>query len=171
MATIHGGDKLQKELAKLAVQLRNPRTLRVGFLEGATYPTGSRAALRASYRNRRKKGPIKGQAGGLTVATIAAIQEFGAPSRGIPPRPFFRNMIRAKSGEWPRAIAALLKANNYDARRTLMLTGEAIAGQLRQSIVDTNSPPLKPETIRRKGFAKPLVDTAHMLNSIDYEIK
>jgi hypothetical protein len=102
---------------------------------------------------------------------IAAIQEFGAPSRGIPPRPFFRNMIKAKSGEWPKAIAALLKANNYDARRTLMLTGEAIAGQLRQSIVDTNSPPLKPATIKRKGFAKPLIDTSVMINSIDYEVK
>jgi hypothetical protein len=30
---------------------------------------------------------------------------------------------------------------------------------------------LKPATIRRKGFAKPLVDTGHMLNSIDHEVE
>jgi hypothetical protein len=162
MATIRGGDKLHRELAKLTVKLRNPGTLSVGFLAGATYPTDVK---------RSKRGPNKSLAGGVPVAMIAAIQEFGAPSRGIPPRPFFRNMIKAKSGEWPAAIAALLKANNYDARRTLTLTGEAIAGQLRQSIKDTNTPPLKPATIKKKGFAKPLIDTSHMINSIDYEVK
>ena len=51
------------------------------------------------------------------------------------------------------------------------LAGEAIAGQLRQSIVDTNSPALAESTIRRKGFSKPLVDTGHMLQSVDYEVK
>jgi hypothetical protein len=162
MATIRGGDKLHRELAKLTVKLRNPGTLSIGFLSGATYPVNAK---------RSKRGQKKSLAGGIPVAMIAAIQEFGAPSRGIPPRPFFRSMIKSKSGEWPRAIANLLKANGYDARRTLMLTGEAIAGQLRQSIKDTNAPPLKPATINRKGHSKPLVDTGHMLASIDYEVK
>jgi hypothetical protein len=102
---------------------------------------------------------------------VAAVNEFGAPKAGIPPRPFFRGMIAAHKGEWPNAMAALLKENNYDAARVLQLTGEAIAGQLRQSIVDTNSPPNAPSTIARKGAAKPLVDTGHMLASIDYEVK
>jgi hypothetical protein len=34
-----------------------------------------------------------------------AVQEFGAPSRNIPPRPFFRNMIARKRNEWPTAVA------------------------------------------------------------------
>lgn len=146
MAAIKGGQKLERELKKLASGIAKPASVKVGFLAGATYPDGK------------------------SVAMIAAIQDYGAPSRGIPPRPFFRNMVKTKKGEWPAAIAGLLKSTG-DAEKTLELTGQAIAGQLRQSIRDTNAPPLAASTIRRKGFAKPLVDTGHMLASVDYEVK
>ena len=147
MATVKGGDKFEARLAAITAMVNNASEVRVGCLSEATYPDGT------------------------PVAMIAAIQDFGAPAAGIPPRPFFRNMIAKKSPEWPKAIRDLLKANQYDALRTLQQSGEAIAGQLRQSIVDTNDPPLAPATIRRKGFSKPLVDTGHMLNSVNYQVK
>lgn len=147
MAAIRGGAKLEKFLDDLARKVRQPVTLRVGFLEGATYPDGT------------------------PVAMVAAIQNFGAPRAGIPPRPFFSRMVEDKSDEWPEAIAGLLKRTNYDVVKTFELLGDGIAGQLRQSIVDTNSPPLAESTARRKGFSKPLVDTGHMLNSVDFEVK
>jgi hypothetical protein len=146
MAVIRGGQKLEAALAQLAGKVAKPATLKVGFLQNAKYPDGT------------------------PVAMIAAIQDFGAPKVNIPPRPFFRNMIRRKQKEWAPAIANLLKGNGFDAVAALNKTGQAISGQLRQSIQDTNTPPLKPATIRRKGFAKPLVDTGHMLNSVDYEV-
>lgn len=146
MAGVRGGDRLAQVLERIGVATRRARRVKVGFLERATYPDGKQ------------------------VAMIAAINEFGAPGASIPPRPFFRNMIAAKSGEWPRAISGLLVANEYDAERTLGQVGEAVAGQLRQSIIDTNEPPNAPSTIRRKGHAKPLVDTGHMLQSVSYEI-
>ena len=147
MATISGGDRLAARLTELSKNVTKSAELSVGFLAGATYPTGEH------------------------VATIAAIQEFGAPARNIPPRPFFRNMIAAKADSWPAAVAELLEANNYDATKTLMQTGEGIKGQLQQSIHDTNSPPLAPATIAKKGFDKPLIDTAVMINSIDYKVE
>lgn len=147
MATIKGGDKLQAALARLASRLAQPRTLRVGFLEGATYPDGK------------------------PVAMIAAIQNFGAPRAGIPPRPFFSNMVAKKSPEWPKAIARQLKITNNDVDAALALTGEALRGQLQQEIRETNSPALSPVTIARKGFDKPLIHTGHMLNSVGYEIR
>lgn len=147
MATIRGGEKLEVRLREIADKVSRPATLRVGFLERAKYPDGT------------------------PVAMVAAIQDFGAPRAGIPPRPFFRNMIAAKQGKWPKAIAGLLKANGYDAERALDIAGAAIAGQLRDSIISTNEPPLKPATIRAKGFAKSLVDTGQMLNSVDHEVK
>lgn len=101
---------------------------------------------------------------GKPVALIAAIHNFGK-------WPFFSTMIKEKQAEWGPAIANLLVANNYDALKVLQLTGEAVSGQLRQQIVDTISPPNAPSTIARKGFDKPLVDTGHMLNSVDYEVK
>jgi hypothetical protein len=147
MAKVRGGQKLAAKLRDLTEKLSKPATVRIGFLEGARYPDGT------------------------PVAMIAAIQDFGAPRVGIPPRPFFRNMISAKKGEWPASIAGQLKETNYDVDLTLRRTGEAVVGQLRESIQQTNAPPLKPATIRRKGFEKPLVDTGKMLNSVEYEVK
>ena len=147
MATINGGDRLAAALAKISQGVSQPAVLRVGFLENARYPDGT------------------------SVALVATINEFGAPSRGQPPRPAFRNMVAAKKNEWPPAIANLLKVNDYDAVKTLQQTGEAIAGQLKQSIIQITSPPLKPSTIKRKGFDKPWIEKAHLLNSVAFEVK
>lgn len=147
MATIRGGTKFEGALATLAAKLAKPRTLRVGFLAGATYPSGK------------------------SVAMIAAIQNFGAPRANIPPRPFFSNMVAKKSPGWPKGLARQLKATGNDVDAALALAGEAIRGQLQQEIRETNAPPLSPVTIARKGFAKPLIDTGHMLNSVEYEIR
>lgn len=146
MATIKGGDKLAKKLAQISTQLKRPGTLRVGFLEGATYPDGT------------------------PVAEIAAIHNFGAPRAGIPRRPFFTNMVKKESPEWPKTMGVILKQTNYDTPRTLELMGEGIKGQLQQSIHDTNTPPLAESTVARKGFAKPLIDKSIMINSADYEV-
>ena len=146
MVTISGGKKFEKALQDIADALGGAGSVKIGFLENATYP------------------------GGTPVAMIAAIQNWGAPAAGIPPRPFFSNMIALKSPEWPAAIGGLLVAENYDGPRVLALVGEAVAGQLRQSIRDTNEPALAASTIRRKGHSKPLVDTGHLLNSVSYEV-
>lgn len=146
MATIKGGDKLEKALADIAKRVGRGGEVRIGFLEGATYPDGT------------------------SVPLVAAVQNFGASEKGIPPRPFFSNMVKEKSPQWPAKLGKVLKANDYNVDQSLAQMGEGIKGQLQQSIRDTNSPPLAPATIARKGFEKPLVDTGHMLNSVDYEV-
>lgn len=178
MATLKGGERLAAKLDELAQNLKSGGALKVGFLSGATYPDGT------------------------PVAMVAAIQEFGAPRASIPPRPFFRNMIAAKSTEWPAAIAGLLVGNGYDAHAALSTAGEAIAGQLRESIIQTDAPPLSPVTLMLRKMraddpdlvvsgktvgeaarrvaageayggvsTKPLVDSGHLLQSIDFEVK
>lgn len=160
MATVKGGQKFEAALAILAAKLGQPRTLRVGFLAGATYPDGT------------------------SVAMVAAIQNFGAPSVGIPPRPFFSNMVAKRSPSWPQGIATQLKATGNDVDATLNITGDVIRSQLQLEIRATNSPPLAESTLRRRGYtgapynpkdpktfgAKPLIDTGHMINSVDKEI-
>lgn len=146
MVGLSGGDKLDARLKALAEKIARPATLRVGFLEGATYSDGT------------------------PVALVAAVQNFGSPAQGIPPRSFFTNMIAEKKDRWGDQLAGLLKANDWDATAALNQMGAGIAGQLRQSIVDTNSPPLAPATIKAKGFDTVLIDTAHMLQSVDYEV-
>jgi hypothetical protein len=147
MSKVRGGDVFLERIKGISEKLDRHAVLKVGFLSGATYPDSD-----------------------VNVPTVAAINEFGAPSRGQPPRPFFRNMIAKKKGSWGKAISKLLKENEYSAEKTLRKTGEGISGQLKQSIHDLTSPPLKQSTIDRKGFNKPLISTGHMLNSVDYEV-
>lgn len=142
----------------MASKLGDGAELRVGFLEGADYPG-------TAVKNREGK-MVKTST--VSVATVAASNEFG--NGRAPPRPFFRNMIAEKKAEWAPGVATQFKLNNYDVEKTLNVVGEAIKGQLQQSIIDTNTPPLSPITIERKGFDKPLIDTSIMLNSVDYEV-
>ena len=148
MATIRGGDRLERALMEISRQLGSGGVVAVGFLENAKYPDGT------------------------PVAAVAAWNNFGTPNARypIPPRPFFSNMVANKSPEWPTGIATQLLATNYNIRQTLMLTGAAIQGQLKDSIIQTNSPKLSPYTIARKGFDKPLIETSHMINSVDFEV-
>jgi hypothetical protein len=123
MSRVTGGDKLERVLEAISRKTSKATMVQIGFLEGSTEPDGT------------------------SIPMIAAIQEFGAPRAGIPPRPFFRTMIASKSPEWPGAVADLLIANDYDAAKTLNQAGFAIAGQLQQSIIDTLDPPLSPVTL------------------------
>lgn len=178
MASVKGGDRIKVVLNQMAKSLSSGRYVRAGFLENATYPNGT------------------------PVAMIAAIQDFGAPKVGIPPRPFFRNMIAAKSPQWPQGLARALKATDYDAEKSLALMGEQIKGELQKSIIDTNSPALSPVTVMLRGMkshdqklvvnrrvvaiarqrvaegktnygasTKVLIESGHMSNSVDYEVK
>ena len=147
MAGISGGAKLEAKLEEIAKRLKKGAVVKVGFLEGATYPDGT------------------------SVAMIAALNEFGVPSHGQPPRPAIRNMVAAKKNEWPAAVEKLLEQTDYDAEKTLTLMGEGIAGQLRQSISEIMEPPLAPSTIRRKHSEKPWIETGNLLQSVDYEVK
>lgn len=147
MAQLKGGNRLDAALAEISKKVHRAAAVDVGFLEGATYPDGT------------------------SVPEVAAFNEFGVPSHGQPPRPYFRNMIAENSPSWPKAIALNLVANNYDAAKALDLVGEGIVGQLKQSIADLRDPPLAESTIKAKGFDKPLIDSSHMINSADHRVR
>lgn len=172
-ATLSGGEDLERKLAEIARKISRGANLRVGFLEGATYPDGT------------------------SVAAVAAINNFGAPEKGIPARPFFSNMIRENSGAWGDELAGLLEVTNFDVSRALNMMGEHIASQLRQSIIETVAPPNSPVTNLLKqrfpmgGYdfdevlrawddvaagesapaGKPLVWTGTMLRAVEYEVE
>lgn len=142
---VEGGNKIIVELERIAKALEGA-SVNVGFLENATYPDGTQ------------------------VAAVAYQNEFGRPESDQPPRPYFRRMIADNSGKWPAMLAKAIKASNYDAKTAFTFAGESIKGQLQESINTLTDPPLKPSTVAAKGFNKPLIETAHMLNSVDYEV-
>lgn len=176
MATLSGGDELQKRLAEIAANLGEGKTLRVGFLENATYPDGTKVAL------------------------AAATGEWGNPANGQKPRPYFRNMIASKSTKWGDDLAKIAIAADFDANKSFSLMGEHIKSQLQESIRELTEPALSPVTIllrerfgnnhqdikfsdvqaarrdvakgvRGSASDKPLIWSGHMLNSVDYDIK
>jgi hypothetical protein len=141
MAQFRGGDKFKKKLNEIVAKIGSGKSVKVGYFPESSYPNGTKVAL------------------------VAAVQNFGAPSRGIPPRPFFTNFIQDGQKEWPKVVSASLKVHNYDTAAALAYVGQELEGELRQSIQNTNSPPLKEATIKRKGSSKPLVGTHGLLLS------
>lgn len=141
-----GGEALQTKLQEILRKIKNQPEVKVGFLEGSTYPDGT------------------------PVALVAAINNFGAPAAGIPARPFFSNMVREKSPNWGKSLANILVTNNYDAKKSLALMGEGIGSQLQDSIQKLADPANADSTVARKGFNKPLIETGHMINSVGYEV-
>lgn len=82
-------------------------------------------------------------------AQIAFWNEFGHKGRfPAPARPFFRPMVSEDSPQWPAMMAGELKRNGMDGKKTLAYMGEHIDGELKQSIIETNSPPLSKVTLR-----------------------
>ena len=139
-----GGEALEKILAEYSKKVTKGRLVNIGFPEGGTYPDGT------------------------SIPMVAAMNEFGAPSRNQPPRPFIRLMIAKESPHWGADLGKALKLYDYDAAKSLDVMGMQIQSEMQQSINDLFVPPLAPSTIRRKGFDKPLVDTNLMMNTVTY---
>lgn len=144
MVTVSGGDKLDRALAEIAKRLGKSGTVRAGFFENATYEDGT------------------------SVALVAAVQNFGGGN--VPPRPFFTNAIANNSGQWAGILQGALNATDNNVEASLGMLGEVVVGQIKDSIHQTNAPPLAASTVKAKGFNKPLIDTATMLNSVSYEV-
>ena len=140
--SVEGGARLDKYLRELAVRLGAGAEVSVGFLEGATYPV---------------------EDGGLPVAQVAFWNEFGTTKS--PPRPFFRNMIEDQAPTWAQKLGAAVRYTGYRARPALEILGADIRGHLVESINLLQEHPLAPYTVEKKGFAKPLIDTAVMVRA------
>ena len=110
---------------------------------------------------------------GTPVAYVATIQEFGAPAVNIPPRPFIQPTVRAKKKYWSDILAAQIpkvvlgKTTAFDA---LDLVGMAAKANIQEKISSIYEPPNSPATIKRKGSAKPLIDTGYMLASVSNSV-
>lgn len=142
-------DKVIDALDEIANSLSD-KQLKVGFIDGATYPDGT------------------------PVAMVAATNEYGNPANNQPPRPFFRNAIADHETEWSEDIARGI-GKGLELEHVLSVVGEKIAGDVVQSISSLMDPPLSAATIasrKSKGneSTKPLVDTKVMIRDVHYEV-
>lgn len=129
------------------------KQVKVGFIDGTTYPNGT------------------------SVAMVAATNEYGNPGNNQLPRPFFRNAISEHSTEWADGVARGIRSGApVDA--VLEVVGAQIQGDVVQSIASLMEPALSEATlhIRRNRkvmptkSTKPLVDTRVMIGDVKFEV-
>lgn len=177
---LRGGDQFKAQLQQLARSLNTARGVRIGFLEGATYPEGDGGARLAAAAKRLPAAQqgwkrllmawSKWQAAhpsSLSVAKVAFWNEFGTTTSK--PRPFFRFTIRRHSGQWGVALGRYLRASGFDARIALSKLGMLISEQLQESIMSWPADN-RPLTAFIKGFTHGLVDHAVMARAVDFEV-
>ena len=133
-----------------------------------------------------------GKAAPLTVAEIAAVQEFGTVDGRIPSRSFVRSTFdeqrAALEASSRRLIVAVVLDGTMGVEQALGILGLQLASKIREKITDGAGvpPPNAPSTLRRKlakgawnrnGQAqqngqgpRPLVDTARMLGAIAWAV-
>jgi hypothetical protein len=145
-----------KEWKKLFffLQEANEHNVEVGFFENSKYPS---------------LGDTKGK--DVLVGDVARANEFGSSKQGRPPRPFMRNAQLANSAKWAKVLEKKLKVattrKNY--QNSMLFVGSVIEADIKQSIEDFQKPSLAESTIKAKGFPKPLISTAIMLNSVTHQ--
>lgn len=107
-------------------------------------------------------------------AGILAVHEFGAPEQGIPERSVVRRSIRENLGKYRKLNEQNLRKvvrGDMSVDQALGLLGAVAAGDVQLTIRNADLAPLKPETIRRKGSSKPLIDTGQMIQSVTFEVR
>lgn len=136
-------------LNRIAQKMGKGGVVRVGFLEGRTYPAGP-------------KGKV------LNVAQVAFWQNFG--TKRARARSFFSNTIDELKPTLGARLAKVAIATNYDTKQTLELVGTAIKDRIVRAIAQWPADNA-PSTVSRKGFNKGLIEQGIMQRSVDYEVR
>lgn len=154
---------------------------------GVTHNTGP-ATLRLRVAL-EQLGKVKGQVGffesakyadGTPVAYVAAIQEFGDPEHGIPPRSFMRPTMASRQNVWRELAQSQARAvvrGEVSAVAMMDRIGLQAAGDISKTISQITSPPLSEVTIelrrrKRAGHAisgKTVGDAARAVSAEGYQ--
>lgn len=109
----------------------------------------------------------------MTNAELVAIHEFGAPRAGIPERAPIRTSFDQHERAWQALAARLLQgiiSGKLSTEQALGILGEQAVADMRATVRAGLEPPLKPETIRRKGSSTPLIGSGRIVQSFAWEI-
>lgn len=108
---------------------------------------------------------------GTTVAEVAAYNEYGTGR--IPARPFMRQTVDAKQGDWANLAQNVEKrvVGGMSIHQGLELIAIRAKGHIQEMIDKGDYAPNSPATIRQKKSSHPLIDTSRMRNSVEWKIK
>jgi hypothetical protein len=145
-----GKQQVEEALKKLAEQLQGATRVLVGVPKGA-----------GAYED------------GLTIATVAAVNNFGSADGMIPPRPFLAPAIDKGSPQYQRLAEMMIpKVLSGEMTMTILLEqmGNLAEGHVKQEITDLKIPPNAKSTIAAKGSSNPLIDSGDLRQSIRYVV-
>lgn len=109
-----------------------------------------------------------------TVAQIAFMNEFGSADGRIPERSFMRSAMDENKPELTKFIKKIsgdVVDGKFGPKKGLGLISQKVVNFIKAKI---KSGPFKenaPYTLAMKKSSKPLIDTAQMLNSLEWEIR
>lgn len=112
---------------------------------------------------------------GITMAELAAIHEWGAPSKGIPERSFLRSAIIEGRQDISDLIAQGVSVYLQQGKEVDLAfynrVGLFASNLVKTKIAKGPFKPLSEATIKRKGSSLPLVDTGALRQSITYVVR
>lgn len=146
MFGIEGGERLLKILEAMNKGLESAKSVEAGWEDGNVHPEAE-----------------------VNTATVAAWQEYG--TKKIPARPFMAPARLTNQSKWSSELGKEIKKCAYNVELALGEVGQLMKKDIQQAIMDVYSPPLHPDTIAKKGFSKPLIDSSYMIDHIDVEVK
>lgn len=147
-ASIIGRQQIEQAMKDLAKRLEREQRVLVGVPEGS-----------GSYED------------GLTIATVAAVNNFGSADGRIPARPFLQPPIEDGAPMYRRLAEVMLPrvlSGEMEMRTLLEQMGNLAEGHVKQYITDLRTPPNAQSTIDKKGSDNPLIDTGFLRQSIRY---
>ena len=133
-----------------------------------------RATVRVGILSDSPHQERDGASGALSVAEIAAVHEFGAPAVNVPQRSFIRATVDAEAAEIQRlqeTLFAQVIDGGITEAQALELIGAKVAAMMQARIASNVPPPLKPETVERKGSSVALVDTGQLKSSLTWQVE
>lgn len=145
---------------KLPARQWQSMSVKAGVLENATYPADM-------IRNAETGAEYPDPRAGLKVASIAAALEYGEGQNH--PRPFMQQTFAQRKKEWRDDLVQLL-VDGAPVRSAMMTVGQVMKEDIKKTITDW--PADNSEAWARvKGFNHGLVQTSHLLNSIESEVE
>jgi len=145
-----GRQQVEQAMKDLAQRLDREQRVLVGVPEGS-----------GSYED------------GLTIATIAAVNNFGSADGRIPARPFLQPPVEEGAPMYRRLAEVMLPrvlSGEMEMRTLLEQMGNLAEGHVKQYITDLRVPKNADSTIAKKGSDNPLVHDGHLRQSIRYVI-
>lgn len=134
--------------------------VKAGILEAATYPADT---IKDAKTGRTYTDPRAG----MRVATIAAALEYGHGQNH--PRPFMQQTVAERKKAWTEAIVRLLRSG-MSPQQALATVGQVMKEDIRQTIADWPADNSE-RWAETKGFNHGLIQTSHLLNSVESEIE